>query len=208
MKRIRTYVLLAVLASLAGCEATVDWWLTPDQHGYRLYQKGDYAEAARAFEDPLWKGMSFYAAQEFASASAMLAPIDTAYARFQLGNSFAQRDMLAEAMAAYQQALEMQSPYPEAEFNLKWVSGLLALEEQDYDDYGGTGGQLGADGFVFDDRAENAEQTMTAAEAASQGLNDSQIEEIWMRRVQTTPGDFLAYKFAYQLSDAETVDAE
>lgn len=208
MKRTRTYLLIFFLGGLAGCEATVDWWLTPDQHGYRLYQQGEYAAAARAFENPLWKGMSFYAAQEFASASAMLAPIDTAYARFQLGNSFAQRDMLAEAVAAYRQALEMQDPYPEAEFNLNWVQGLLELEQREYDDYGGTGGKLGADGFVFDDRAENAQQTMTEAEAVSQGLSDQQIEDIWMRRVQTTPAEFLAIKFAYQLDAPPSEDSE
>lgn len=208
MMRGKTFAIATILSLLAGCEATVDWWLTPDQHGHRLYEQGNYSAAARAFEDPLWKGVAFYAAEEFASASAMLAPIDSAYARFYLGNSFAQRDLLAEAAEAYRQALQMQPSFAEAEFNLNWVSGLLELEQREYDDYGGTGGKLGADGFVFDDRAQNAQQTMTDIEAQTEGLTDAQIEDIWMRRVQTTPADFLAIKFAYQLAEPATGEAE
>jgi Ca-activated chloride channel family protein len=80
------------------------------------------------------------------------------------------------------------------------VQGLYDLSQKEYEDFGGTGGKLGADGFVFDDRAKDAEQTMTEAEARSQGLTDEQIESIWMRRVQTTPAQFLEIKFSYQLA--------
>jgi len=190
--------LFAVLA-LSGCTNSIDWWLTPDQQGQYFFNQGEYSKAARAFENPLWKAMSFYAAEEFAASAAILADIDTAYARFYLGNTFAHRDMLAEASAAYLQALELQPQFDEAQFNLEWVSGLLKIEQTTYDDAGGTGGKLGADGFVFDDKAENAQSTITEAEAVSQGLTDAQIEAIWMRRVQTTPDEFLANKFAYQL---------
>ena len=204
MRQHRSVVVLLTLLVLGGCGNSLDWWLTPNQQGQYFYKHGDYSKSARSFEDPLWKGLAFYAAEEFASASAMLATIDTPYARFYLGNSFAQRDMLAEAYAAYLQALDMQPEFPAASFNRDWVKGLLDLENREYDDAGGTGGKLGADGFVFDDRADNATSTMNEMEAASQGLSDAQIEEVWMRRVQTTPGEFLAYKFAYQVQDKET----
>jgi hypothetical protein len=44
---------------------------------------------------------------------------------------------------------------------------------------------------------------LTEAGARSQGLTDQQIESIWMRRVQTTPTEFLKIKFSYQLQDRE-----
>jgi Ca-activated chloride channel family protein len=184
---------------LSACSNSADWWLTADQQGQRHFQHGEFALAARSFERPMWKGISFYAAQDFGSAAAIFAGIDSAASRFYLGNTFAHRDMLAEAVTAYQQALQIEPDFEEAQFNLDWVAGLLELEEREYDDYGGTGGKLGADGFVFDDRAKDSQQTMTDGEAAAQGLTDAQIEEIWMRRVQTTPADFLAIKFSYQL---------
>ena len=83
------------------------------------------------------------------------------------------------------------------------MQGLLELEQQEYDDAGGTGGKLEADRIVFDERAKNAKQTMSAEELAAQadkvqGLSDQQLQTMWMRRVQTTPGDFLRLKFSYQ----------
>ena len=45
---------------------------------------------------------------------------------------------------------------------------------------------------------------MTEAEARTQGLTDEQIESIWMRRVQTTPAEFLEIKFSYQLMQQDS----
>lgn len=200
------YFAIAAVGLLLTCPANaafVDWWLTPDQQGRLHYERGEYNLAAQSFTDPLWKGLAYYASADFASAASWLSQVDTAYARFYLGNALAHLDRLPEAIDAYNAALELEPGLDEARFNLEWVSGIYELSRKEYDDYGGTGGQLGADDFVFSDRAKNAEQTMTDAEAASQGLSDQQIEDIWMRRVQTTPAEFLAYKFAYQLEQGE-----
>lgn len=200
-------VSLAVAAfMLSAGEARADfrdWWLTPDQQGRMAYEQGDYARAARLFTEPMWKGLAFYAAGEFASAAVLFEQLDTPEAIFQLGNARAHQGRLSEALAAYTRALARKPDLEEARFNLEWVEGLLELENREYDDYGGTGGKLGADDVVFSDRASNAQQSMTEIEARSQGLSDEQLQEIWMRRVQTTPGDFLELKFAYQLQARE-----
>ena len=204
MRSLRLLVLVLALAHAAGAQAAlVDWWLTSDQQGRVLYERGEYARAAQRFEDPLWKGLAFYAAQDFISAAGWLAQVDSAYGRFYLGNALAQQERLAEALAAYDEALTMRPDFDEAQFNRDWVQGLYELSQQEYDDVGGTGGKLGADDFVFDDRARDATQTMSEAEARNQGMSDEQIEDIWMRRVQTTPAEFLAIKFSYQLSRQE-----
>ena len=202
MKRI-TILLAALLISVNAHAAFVDWWLSPDQQARIAFEKGDYPKAAQLFEDPLWKGLAFYASQDFASAAMWFSRSDSAFGNFYLGNSLAHQDLLAESIAAYEDALLKQPNFEEAQFNLKWVSGLYELSLKEYDDHGGTGGKLGADSFVFDDRAKDSEQTMSSEEAASQGLTDAQIEDIWMRRVQTTPADFLEFKFSYQLQTAE-----
>jgi Ca-activated chloride channel family protein len=196
--------LAAILASNAQA-AFIDWWLTPDQQARVLFERGEYAQAAQRFEDPLWKGLAYYASEDFVSAASWFSRVDTAYGRFYLGNAFAHQDRLQEALAAYDEALALDPTLEEAQFNRDWVQGLYDLSQREYEDVGGTGGQLGADDFVFSDRAKNAEQEMTEAEARSQGLSDEQIESIWMRRVQTTPAEFLEIKFSYQLmqQDAE-----
>lgn len=203
MKRILVVAAL-LLSANASQAAFVDWWLTADQQGRILYERGDFAAAAQRFEDPLWKGLAFYASEDFASAASWFGQVETAYGAFYLGNALSHLDQLAPAIKAYERALGLQPEFAEAAFNLQWVSGIYALSQKEYDDAGGTGGKLGADDYVFSDRAKDAQQTMTEAEATQQGLSDEQIEAIWMRRVQTTPGDFLAYKFAWQAQQRES----
>jgi len=207
----RTKVALILLGALVASPARaafVDWWLTGDQQARLAYQAGDYSRAARLFSDPEWKALALYASGDFAGAAAWFATVETARGYFYLGNALAHQGQLPQAVNAYRRALELQPDFAEAEFNLKWVGGLAALDEQSYEDAGGTGGKLGADGFVFDDRANDAKQTMTEQEAMGQGLTDAQIEEIWMRRVQTTPAEFLAQKFAYQLQRSNSQPAD
>ena len=195
-----TAVVLSAMAVSSAQAAFIDWWLTPDQQGRVLFERGEYVQAAQRFADPLWKGMAYYASEDFVSAATWFAQVETPYGRFYLGNAMAHLNRLEEALAAYDAALALEPEFDEAQFNREWVQGLYDLSQKEYDDAGGTGGMLGADDFVFDDRAKNSEQTMTEAEAKQQGLTEEQIESIWMRRVQTTPAEFLEIKFSYQLT--------
>jgi Ca-activated chloride channel family protein len=102
-------------------------------------------------------------------------------------------------VAAYDAVLDEEPELSEASFNRDWVAGLLALDQKEYDDAGGTGGMLEADRIVFDERGARGKGEMTQQEARAQGLSEAELRDLWMRRVQTTPGDFLRLKFAYQL---------
>jgi Ca-activated chloride channel family protein len=182
----------------------LDWWFNTEQRALSQYESGEYLDAARRFEDPYRKGLAYYAAEQFAQAAFILEDLATAEAAFYRGNALAQQDRLAEAADAYRQALALRGDFAEAAFNLDWVEGLLEIEGREYDDHGGTGGKLGADDVVFGDRAKRAQSSVTAEELRKEaGLSDAQLEEMWMRRVQTTPGDFLRLKFDYQLISDE-----
>ena len=114
----RTVVaLLLILATVPARAEFIDWWLTPDQQGRYYYDRGDYQKAARAFTQPLWKALAFYAAQDYQSAAALFATLETARGYFYLGNALARQEQLAEAIAAYNKALELQAEFPEAGFN-------------------------------------------------------------------------------------------
>ena len=174
-------------------------WMTADQQGRYYYQRNEFTKAANTFENSMWKGLSYYAAQDFISAAATFSKIDSPHANFYLANSLEHEGKLQDAVDTYQKVLNADPNTKEATFNLDWVQGILELEQKQYDDVGGTGGKLKADKFVFDDKAKQAKESMTVQQAQIQGLNDQQLEEMWMRRVQTTPGDFLQFKFYYQL---------
>ena len=200
VKRILIVLVLIVSPTSASAADFLDWWLTPDQQGRFYFERGEYQKAARAFEQPEWKAIAFYNAGDFANAAALFATLESPQGYFSLGNALAKQEKLEPALNAYQRALDLKPDFPEAKFNLDWVSGLLELAQKEYDDAGGTGGKLGADRIVFDERGAKGQGEMSAQQVqAQQGLSDEELRDMWMRRVQTTPGDFLRFKFAYQL---------
>jgi Ca-activated chloride channel family protein len=130
-KRQALFALSLTLALVTNAHAVfVDWWLTPDQQARILFERGEFAQAAQRFEDPLWKGLAYYASEDFASAASWFAQIDSAYGRFYVGNAFAQQDRLAEALAAYDEALTLDPEFVEAQFNRNWVQGLYDLSQK------------------------------------------------------------------------------
>lgn len=213
MQRLALLMLL-LLAGPAEARAAsfLDWWLTPDQQGRLYFERGEFEKAARSFEDKQWKAIAFYKAGDFANAAALFAQIDTPAGRLYLGNALAKQEKLAEAVSAYEQALQLEPEFPEAKFNLDWVQGLLDLDNKEYEDTGGTGGKLGADRIVVDERGAKAKGEVSTQELkAQEGLSDEDLRKMWMRRVQTTPGDFLRLKFNHQLNaqaDNESLQAE
>lgn len=201
-------LILLVFSQSAAASQFIDLWLTPDQQGRFYYERNDFIKAANSFEDLMWKGLAYYAAQDFTSAAAAFSKIDSPNANYYLGNSLAHAGKFKQAIHAYQRALSIQADFTQAAFNLEWVQGILELSEKQYEDAGGTGGKLKADKIVFDDRAKQAQGEMSAQEARTQGLSDQQLEEMWMRRVQTTPGEFLQFKFYYQLQKQNNTPPE
>ena len=177
--------------------AAITWaglWFTPDQQGQRLFLKGEYAAAAEAFEDPLWKGMAFYRAGEFEKSAAQFAKRDTPEAHFNRGNALVMRGEYESAVAAYERALELRPEWTEAEGNrdLAKARGEAIKREG-----GNMGDQtLGADKIQFDNQKRDTGQDTEVN--TEQAASSKDVQALWLRRVQTNPADFLKAKFSYQ----------
>ena len=63
-----------------------------------------------------------------------------------------------------------------------------------------TGGQLGADEITFSDSKSDSGDRETVE---STEISEQELRGIWLRQVQTTPGEFLKVKFAYQADRGE-----
>ncbi|MEM6279636.1 MAG: tetratricopeptide repeat protein [Verrucomicrobiota bacterium] len=182
--------LLMVLAA----STWIGVWFTPDQEGQRLYRTGEYAAAAEAFEDPLWKGMAWYRAAEFEKAATQFARRDTAEAHFNRGNALVFRGKYEEAVAAYERAIEKRPDWKEAKENRE----IAALRAEATKAEGGDMGdqKIGADEIKFDNqKRDTGEDTEINTEEAS---TSQDVQALWLRRVQTSPADFLKAKFSYQ----------
>lgn len=195
---LRLFSLAAALAAVAlvvlSFRSGNGVWLTPDQRGRRLFESGRYAEAAQAFRDPLWAGAAWFRAGEFEKAAQSFARRDRAEARFNQGNAWVMLGQYDLAIASYDGALAVRPDWREAKENRDLAAARARLVEQ-------TGGEMGeqrigADKIVFDKKkSSGGEETRMAGEKAG---DDATMQAMWLRRVDTRPGDFLKAKFAYQ----------
>lgn len=187
-----------------------DLWLSRDQQGYWAYQQGDYAQAARLFEDPMWKGSAYYLAEQFDNAIEVFSRLDTVEARFNLGNAYAQNQQYLNAVATYTEVLALEEGHARAKHNRTIVQALIdeinamSANQQSEAGKSDTSKQLGEG----PQRAEGAEREVYATRdrdilTADQILSDPEKNEIWMQQVQPDPSQFLSLKFHRQLAREE-----
>ena len=187
----------------------LDLWLTPDQQAQRLMDRGEYQKAADKYTTPEQIGTALFLAGEFENAATVFGRSGSAEASYNRGNANIMLGQYDAAIEAYQTALSKRHDWPEAEQNLQIaILRKQALATPD-DDFGGTGGQLEADEFVFDQvGGENKSSGEEVIDAAEQNLGEDAMRAMWLRKVETRPADFLAVRFNYQLAKKESNQPE
>ena len=187
-------VVLAFWLLITDHRSLITFFLTPDQQGRRHFQRGQYAQAAKAFHDPMWQGTAWYRAGEFEKAAQAFARRDSAEAHYDQGNAWLMKGKYEAAIACYDHALEKRPDWKEATENRALAAARLKMTEATGGDMGDQ--KIGADKIVFDKKAKNEGQSTEVA--GGEPLSDQEMQALWLRRVQTRPADFLKAKFAYQ----------
>ncbi len=133
-------VALLVLLPLPKNSYAFEWqdlWQRPDQQALKAYQQGDYAKAAEKFENPNWQAAAHYQAGEYEKAlkTYQTQTEQTADNIYNQGNALAQAGKLEEAIAAYQQALNLNPNHDDAKYNKELVEKELEKQppKQDQD---------------------------------------------------------------------------
>jgi Ca-activated chloride channel family protein len=199
LARVFAASLLCLLAIPQDARAGPGWtglWLTPDQQGQRLFQRGEFSRAAQTFNDPMWQGTAWYRAGEFEKAAQAFARLDTAEARFNQGNAWLLRGQYETAITWYERALEQRPEWQEAIENRALAGARAKLTERKGGEMGDQ--KIGADEIVFNQNSKEGGQD-TELEGG-EALTDQQIQALWLRRVQTRPSDFLRARFSFQLA--------
>ena len=173
----------------------LDLWLTADQQGRYWYEQGDFEQATENFANPYWKGVAYYQAGNFDEAINWFARSDSALSYYNIGNCFAKLGKYEQALEYYKQALKMNSEWQEAQENSELVSSLIK-KKKDEDPVDGPPQQphFSADQIEFDNKADKG----TEGEVELYMMSEEQIAEMWLRRLQTSPADFLRQKFIIQ----------
>jgi len=176
--------------------------VTPDQLGYKYYQKKEYLKAGEVFENSSFKGASFFRAGEFKKAKAVYQNSTTKEDTYNLGNAFMMLGEYDNAIDAYERALKIDPHFKEAQENLKVAKARKILKEPENDGEQGVG-ELGADEIVFDNKAGKGVDDDKSATQEASSANPN-----WLDRLQTGPKDFLKNKFRYQYEMQERVDVK
>ena len=188
-----------------------DLWLTGDQQGRLLMQWGDYEAAAKRFEDPMWKGMAYYYAEDFMLAAEYFSRRDDDDALFNEANARAHARDYVRAVNRYDRLLARNPDYPGAARNRQRVQELideinrLSESQQPEEGVSGEDKELGTDDAIPAQGAEELtwEQAEVKQLTAEDILGDPATSEMWLRGVQQDPSNFLAIKFGMQLQRRE-----
>jgi Ca-activated chloride channel family protein len=181
-------------------------WLTHDQQGRLLMQLGRYPEAARRFDNPLWKAMAYYYNEDFMLAAEYFSRSDSDDALFDEANARAHARDYVRAVKRYDRLLARTPDYPGAAENRAAVQALIdeinRLSESQQEEEGvGGDKELGPDDPRPADGADTIEwqQAELRQFTAEEILQDPATSEMWLKGVQQDPSEFLAIKFNMQL---------
>ncbi|NIA26876.1 MAG: VWA domain-containing protein [Desulfobulbaceae bacterium] len=132
----RGWVLLLAMAILpmanpAKASVWDDIWMTRDQQAQRMLEQGEAAEAVELFEDPDWRAVARYRAENYAESAAAFAESGDPQSLYNLGNALARQGELESAIDAYEQVLEIDGDDADAEYNRDLLAQLLEQQEQE-----------------------------------------------------------------------------
>jgi len=141
---------ILVLPSPTEAGGWDDLWARPEQQAARALERGDAASAARASDDPLWRGAALYRAREYEQAVEVLSESDAIMAQYNRGNALAKSGRLRESLDAYDAVLEAEPEHADARHNRELVARLLEelrqqARQQQNEESSGQGQQAGHD---------------------------------------------------------------
>ncbi|MGF1702179.1 VWA domain-containing protein [Photobacterium makurazakiensis] len=131
----RRGVVLALLITVVPIDsAYAASWKEPfkndDVVGFELFEQGKFAEAAKHFNSPAWKGAAEYNAGDFESSIETLSPLNDERSRYNLANAYAQNQQFDQASEIYQELIEKNPNNEDAKRNLALVKQLQKQQEQ------------------------------------------------------------------------------
>lgn len=179
------------------------FWRTADQQGDALLHAGRFADAAKTYTDPWHIGVAQYRNGDFEAAAHTFARVPGATGAFDAGNAWLMHGQYDTAIASYDRALGFRPGWPEALENKALAAArkakIEASAEHRTDE---AANAYKADEVVFDQKGENKKGEPVQLNESAE-VSDAELRATWLRRVQTTPADFLRAKFSHQAARRE-----
>ena len=154
-----------------------DLWKNKDQQGQQYFIEGSHSEAAQVFENPEWKGLSYFRSGNLENALEEWKEIDSPRSLFNQGNALAKLGKLEQAIENYEQVLERESEHSDARFNRDLLKKLLEEQEkqkqQNQEKDGSGEDQQKTEDQQSESRTERSEEDPSSAESGSDSKNQN-----------------------------------
>jgi len=198
-RHIPLIILFTTILAVALATTITGWQLllaTPDQRGALALAHGANAKAADRFLSPAWRGIALMRTGNFAAAADSFAQADGAVAAYDRGNALIMLGQYDDAIAQFDNALALRPNWPDAIANrhLAQLRSALANPKGEGEDT-----MLAPADETYNPNRNRDSEPPPDAEIQSAGMSNAAARALWLRRVQTQPGDFLRARFAYQL---------
>jgi Ca-activated chloride channel family protein len=206
MKTISIILTVIFAAALViGTLRDENFWRTPDRRGDLLLRRDEPAEAAKVYTDPWRIGVAQYRNGDFKEAAKTFARVPGADGAFDQGNASLMHGNYDGAMASYDRALRFRPNWREAEENKALAAARKKViedagKDRDKEQTDNHDDEETPDAITYDLKGQDAKAE--PPDLAGDEMTDDQLRATWLRRVQTTPGDFLRAKFGWQAAQA------
>jgi len=223
-KKISAILILSSLLFYSSGAFSFSWedlWLNSDQQGIKKFKKNDHAAAADQFKNKEWKGTSHYRAKNYEGAIEDFSLINSSISHYNRGNALAYSNKIKEAIAAYDEALDLEPKNKDAKFNKELLEKMLEDQQQNKNE-----SQQAEQGEKQDGEQQNSgndspddnnDETNEQNQSQEQNQDDQQKQseqdnkskkksppkssekdqstEQWLRQIPDDPGGLLKQKF-------------
>ncbi|WP_341402623.1 hypothetical protein [Luteolibacter soli] len=194
--------ILLVFAAVLGIGTWRDpeFWRTANQRGDALMKGKHFAEAAKAYRDSMRIGIAQYRDGQFEAAAGTFARVPGADGLYNAANAWLMHGQYDKAIGLYDHALGIRKDWKEAMDNKAVAIArrdrmTIADKEREQE----ATEAYDPDSITFDNKGGNEQKDPKPMEGESK---DADLQATWLRRVKTTPAQFLKAKFAWQASEA------
>ena len=174
----------------------IDLFLTPDQQGALAYKQLKFDKAAAHFSDANWRAKALYENGNYREAADVYATLGTIEGFYNRATALLKAHEYALAIEAFEQVLSQSPDFKQAQQN-------LAIAKQAYKVVLSQAGNEDLEQNIALDVDENRLAEESTGDFVDYQVTDSlspEAKEQWMRSVESDMADFLASKFANDLT--------
>ena len=159
----RKGIFIIIFSLMFAHSAQAGFFLNNDQEGLRAFNDSNFATASQKFEDPAWKAASYYRMGNYDEAYKQYAKGNDITSLYNQGNALAKGGKIEEAIAKYEEVLQLDPDHEDAKFNLEYLKRQQEQQQQQNNQ------QQSQD--------QNQEQNQDNQSAGGNGDNNSQNQE-------------------------------